>query len=48
MWVPIGLAEPGNRIQVDSEHGPMSGRTAAIPFVDPRKERPAAQLTAAS
>jgi len=26
----------------------MSGRTAAIPFVDPRKERPAAQLTAAS
>jgi glycine cleavage system aminomethyltransferase T len=48
VWVPIGLAEPGNRIQVDSEHGPMSGRTAAIPFVDPRKERPAAQLTAAS
>jgi glycine cleavage system aminomethyltransferase T len=47
VWVPIGLAEPGNPIQVDSEHGPMSGRTAAIPFVDPRKERPAAQLTAA-
>jgi len=42
--VPIELAEPGNRIDVESEWGSMSGRTAAIPFVDPRKERPAQEL----
>jgi glycine cleavage system aminomethyltransferase T len=46
VWVPIELAGPGNRIEVESEHGPMTGRTAAIPFVDPRKERPAARLQA--
>ena len=44
VWVPIELAEAGNHIEVESEHGPMSGRTAAIPFVDPRKERPAGHL----
>ena len=44
VWVPIELTEPGNRIEVDSEHGPMTGRTAGIPFVDPRKERPAKPL----
>ncbi len=46
VWVPIDLASPGNRIKVDSEHGPMVGHTAAIPFVDPRKERPAKPLQA--
>ena len=44
VWVPIALADPGHRIDVESEHGPVSGRTAAIPFVDPRKERPAGSL----
>jgi aminomethyltransferase len=44
VWVPIDLAGPGTRIEVESEHGPMSGRTASIPFVDPRKERPAQPL----
>jgi hypothetical protein len=44
VWVPIELAAPGTVIDVDSEHGPVAGRTAAIPFVDPRKERPAASL----
>ena len=44
VWVPIDLASPGNRIDVESEWGPMSGQTAAIPFVDPRKERPAQPL----
>ena len=44
VWVPIELAEPGTAIDVESEHGPVTGRTAAIPFVDPRKERPAASL----
>jgi aminomethyltransferase len=48
VWVPIALAEPGNRIEVDSEHGPMTGTTAAIPFVDPRKERPAQALQGAA
>jgi aminomethyltransferase len=44
VWVPIDLAQPGTRIEVESEHGPMTGRTAVIPFVDPRKERPAQPL----
>ena len=48
VWVPIELADEGNRIDVHSEHGPMSGVTHSIPFVDPRKERPAAALSKAS
>ena len=48
MWVPIDLAGPGTPIDVESEHGWVTGRTAAIPFVDPRKERPAATLRPAS
>jgi glycine cleavage system aminomethyltransferase T len=44
VWVPLRLAAPGTAIDVDSEHGPMTGRTAAIPFVDPNKERPAQPL----
>jgi hypothetical protein len=42
--VPIALAEPGNLIEVEAEHGGMRGHTASIPFVDPRKERPAQPL----
>ncbi len=38
------LAEPGNLIEVEAERGAMRGRTASIPFVDPRKERPAHPL----
>jgi glycine cleavage system aminomethyltransferase T len=45
VWVPIGLAEPGNRLDVESEHGDIVGVTAAIPFVDPRKEKPAGSLS---
>jgi glycine cleavage system aminomethyltransferase T len=45
VWVPIGLAEPGTRLDVETEDGEhLVGRTAAIPFVDPRKERPAGSL----
>jgi glycine cleavage system aminomethyltransferase T len=44
VWVPIELAEPGNRLDVESEHGDIVGLTAAIPFVDPRKEKPAGSL----
>ncbi|MDX6552451.1 MAG: hypothetical protein QOH74_939, partial [Gaiellales bacterium] len=32
VWVPIELAEPGNVLEVEAEHGDTIGRTAAIPF----------------
>ncbi len=45
VWVPIDLAAPGNRLDIETEDGAhLTGVTAAIPFVDPRKERPAAAL----
>ncbi|MDX6534834.1 MAG: hypothetical protein QOF68_2578 [Gaiellales bacterium] len=44
VWVPIELAEPGNALVVESELGHMPGRTAALPFVDPAKQRPAEEL----
>jgi aminomethyltransferase len=40
VWVPISLAEPGNVLQIESEHGPTHGTTASIPFVDPKKAAP--------
>ncbi len=40
VWVPIGLAEPGNRSTSSPSTAPLTGTTAAIPFVDPRKEVP--------
>ena len=47
VWVPIELAEPGTTLDVETEDGEhLTGATAAIPFVDPRKERPAASLAA--
>ena len=44
VWVPIELAEPGNVLAIESERGHLTGTTAAIPFVDPKKEVPAASL----
>jgi aminomethyltransferase len=45
VWVPIALAEPGTALDVETEDGDrLVGRTAALPFVDPRKERPAGSL----
>jgi glycine cleavage system aminomethyltransferase T len=45
VWVPIELSEPGNRLEIETEHGEtIVGVTAAIPFVDPRKEKPAGSL----
>ena len=44
VWVPIGLAEPGTTLDIESENGPLTGTTAAIPFVDPKKEVPAGSL----
>lgn len=37
---------PAHTVQVESEHGLLTGSTATIPFVDPRKERPAQRLRA--
>ena len=41
-WVPILLANPGMRIEVLSPAGPLTGRVAALPFLDPTKSIPAA------
>jgi aminomethyltransferase len=48
VWVPVELAEPGTQLDVESENGHLKGYTAAIPFIDPRKEVPAAPLSASS
>jgi glycine cleavage system aminomethyltransferase T len=41
VWMPIELAGPGTELEI---HGPdgsrANGRTAAIPFIDPRKKVP--------
>jgi aminomethyltransferase len=44
VWVPIELAGSGIKLDVESQHGPLVGTTAAIPFVDPKKQVPAASL----
>jgi aminomethyltransferase len=48
VWVPIELAEAGVELDVDSQHGWLKGTTAVIPFVDPRKQVPAASLSASA
>jgi glycine cleavage system aminomethyltransferase T len=45
VWVPIEMAEPGTKLEIVTERGEtIEGMTASIPFVDPRKQAPAAQL----
>jgi glycine cleavage system aminomethyltransferase T len=45
VWVPTELSAPGTTLDVEAENGDhIVGRTAAIPFVDPKKEKPAAPL----
>ena len=44
VWVPVELSEPGTKLDVESQHGHLVGTTAAIPFVDPKKQVPAASL----
>ena len=44
VWVPTELAEPGTELDVETPEGTVQGRTAEIPFVDPRKEVPAGSL----
>ena len=42
VWVPIGLAGPGNELEIEWKDGSRSAaKTAAIPFLDPRKATPA-------
>ena len=45
VWVPIGLATPGTRLDVEADDGARTGITAALPFIDPQKKVPAADLS---
>jgi aminomethyltransferase len=41
VWVPIGLAGPGNPLEIEApDGGRWAARTAAIPFIDPKKDLP--------
>jgi glycine cleavage system aminomethyltransferase T len=40
-WVPIGSAEAGTRLEVDSPEGAMTATVTSIPFLDQKKEIPA-------
>ena len=40
VWVPIELSAPGNVLDVAAPGGMVEGRTAALPFHDPKKETP--------
>ncbi len=43
VWVPIELADPGNDLEIEWKSGERTAaKTAAIPFIDPRKAVPAA------
>jgi len=43
VWVPLELSAPGVDILIQGPEGDSAaGRTAAIPFIDPRKQIPAA------
>lgn len=41
VWVPIAMAGPGNELTIDSTEGMLPARTAALPFMDPKKQVPA-------
>ena len=41
VWVPIDLAAPGNDLEIEWKSGERTAaKTAAIPFIDPRKATP--------
>jgi aminomethyltransferase len=43
VWVPIGLSSPGTPLEIEApDGGHWPARTAAIPFLDPRKDVPKA------
>ncbi len=39
-WVPIGLAERGTTLEIESPDGILSAQVASLPFVDPKKRIP--------
>jgi aminomethyltransferase len=39
-WVPIELAEPGTKVELESPDGPVPAVTAELPFWDPKKDVP--------
>ena len=39
---PIALADPGTRLDVQTDDGTRQGTTATLPFIDPNKKVPAA------
>ncbi len=42
VWVPIELAEPGTDLELELPDGTRrAGTTAALPFIDPKKRKPA-------
>jgi glycine cleavage system aminomethyltransferase T len=42
VWVPIELAEPGNELELELPDGSRrDAKTAALPFIDPKKRKPA-------
>jgi len=41
VWVPIELADPGTALEIVGPGGSRApGRTATLPFLDPRKDVP--------
>ena len=40
VWVPVELSASGNALDVAAPGGMVEGRTAALPFHDPKKETP--------
>ena len=41
VWMPFGLSRPGTELEIESLDGTrVPGRTAAIPFIDPKKQVP--------
>lgn len=39
-WVPIGMAEPGTALRIESPRGVLPATVHGLPFVDPAKEIP--------
>jgi len=41
VWLPIELSEPGTQLEIESPDGSrVDAQSAAIPFIDPRKQVP--------
>jgi glycine cleavage system aminomethyltransferase T len=45
VWVPIGLASLGTRLEVRSPDGPIEAEVVPLPFWDPHKDVPAGRAT---